>query len=62
MHAAEVIRLDSRRRKVFELMQCMFCCTVHALVHSVSTPRNKYFGPCPGCDEEASLPLRQVQQ
>jgi len=58
----QVIQLDSRRRKVFELMQCMFCCTVHALVHPESTPRNKYCGPCPGCDEEASLPLAQVSR
>lgn len=57
---AEVIDLNARRPKVYEAVFCLFCGTEHALVHIDTSDPNAYFGPCPGCDEEASVPLWRV--
>jgi hypothetical protein len=57
---AVIIDLDSRRPNVIEEMVCMFCGTEHLLRHTVNN-RVKYHGPCPGCDEAASVPLWQLE-
>ncbi len=58
--SAIVIDLDSHRPKVFEQMVCVFCGTEHLLRHTVAS-HLKYHGPCPGCDETASVPLSQMR-
>jgi hypothetical protein len=56
--SAVVVSLDTARRWIFEQMFCRFCHTTHALRHIVRNDRE--YHPCPGCDEEASSPLRIV--
>lgn len=60
IRSATVIELDAYRPKVIEQMICMFCGTGHLLRHTVSS-HLRYHGPCPGCDEVASVPLSQVR-
>lgn len=55
----QVIDLESRRPKVYEQVYCLFCGTQHVLVHPVGNPL-AYYGPCPGCDETASVPMWRV--
>jgi len=56
---SNVISLDSRRKKVYEMMKCEWCHTEHPLVHTNIGLRTGWHGPCPGCDEDASIPLNK---
>lgn len=51
--SARLVVLDEHRPRTFETMHCLWCHTEHELIHIRA---ERYFA-CPGCDEEASIPL-----
>ena len=55
---AQVIDLDSRRRKVPEVLFCLFC--RHERDDRVIPDRPHY--DCPKCDETAAVPYWRVWQ
>lgn len=52
----EVIDLNSRRPKAYMQMLCCFC---HREFAAVVVKGLRYY-PCPGCDEEAAKPVKEI--
>jgi hypothetical protein len=52
----EVIDLNSRRPKAYMQMLCCFC---HREFAAVVVKGLRHY-PCPGCDEEAAKPVKEI--
>ncbi len=56
--SAQIIQLDTKRRKVWERLICLFC---HREDYRSVVAGRRYY-ECKGCEETASVPLWRVGQ